>query len=132
MKSGKWDKPSLKLLIFRTVLDYSLANDLSVILCNSNLSTAVRDDVIKSLKKSHYKTIGLFLNYSEDIINERIAKSNRDTSVLGASKSFENLVINQRSRLEVPQASEFDYFFEVTDPNKLAGIEKKIIEIVSS
>lgn len=127
--SGKFSSPSLKFLVFRTMLTFALQENFNIIMSNSNMFDEGRKDVLGLIKKYPGKTIGLYFNYPEEIIMDRVRESNRDVNVLRTSKDFEDLVVNQRSRFQVPNPSDFDYFFEVKDPQELPAISEKIVRL---
>ncbi|MDB5260476.1 MAG: hypothetical protein JWN37_707 [Candidatus Nomurabacteria bacterium] len=127
---GSFSSPALKFLVFRTILDFALNQKTNIIMSNSNMYENGRRDVLKVIKNHDAKTIGLYFNYEEKIIMDRVKISNRDIDVLSVSKNFEELIINQRARFQSPNKDEFDYFFEVTHPEELLDVKKRIIEIL--
>ncbi len=88
-----------------------------------------RKDVLSIINKYPMKTIGLYLNYPEEIILERAKNSKRDIKVLSVSKDFNELIVNQRTRFQAPNRTDFDYFFEVKNPEELPDIKNKIVEL---
>ncbi|MEK7093834.1 MAG: AAA family ATPase [Patescibacteria group bacterium] len=130
--SGGFSSPSLKFLVFKTILTFALEENFNIIMSNSNMFENGRKDLLKIIKNYPGKIIGIYLNYSEEILSERIKKSDRDINVLRTSKDFGNLLINQRTRFQPPNYSDFDYYFEVKDPNELPNISTQIFKIFNS
>lgn len=126
---GGFSTPSLKFLLFRTVLNFALEQNFNVILSNSNMYENGRKDALSVIGQYKVKTIGVFFNYPETVLLERVKHSERDTKVLVVSKDFNELVVNQRTRFQPPNKDDFDYFFEITDPVNLPEIKRKIIEL---
>lgn len=127
--NGSFSSPSLKFLAFRTVLTFALEKNFNIIMSNSNMYENGRKDVLSIINKYPMKTIGLYLNYPEEIILERAKNSKRDIKVLSVSKDFNELIVNQRTRFQAPNRTDFDYFFEVKNPEELPDIKNKIVEL---
>lgn len=127
--SGGFSSPSLKFILFRTILSFALENRFNVILSNSNIYENGRRQVLDIIKRYKVRTVGVYLNYPEEVLIERAERSQRDIEVLRVSKDFKDLIINQRTRFQPPDGSDFDHFFEVTDPAELPAVERKIIEL---
>lgn len=126
---GGFSSPSLKFLLFRTILTFALEQNFNVILSNSNMYENGRKDVLNIVDQYKYKTIGVYFNYSEEVLLNRVEYSGRDTKVLVVSKDFNELVVNQRTRFQPPNKDDFDYFFEITDPADLPEIKGRIIKL---
>lgn len=126
---GSFASPALKYLVFRTVLSFALEHDFNIIMSNSNMYENGRKNVLNIIKKYPVKTIGVYLNFHEEILTERVKHSGRDTSVLSVSKDFNDLIVNQRVRFQPPNRDDFDYFFEVTHPDKLPEVKNQILEL---
>lgn len=129
---GSFSSPSLKFLLFRTVLSFALEQNVNIIMSNSNMYQNGRKDVLSIIKQYSTKSIGLYFNYPEEIILERVKVSKRDTSVLSVSKDFEELVVNQRTRFQPPNETDFDYFFEVKNVTELLAIKDTILKLYNS
>lgn len=127
--TGSFSSPALKFLVFRTVLTFALEREFNIIMSNSNMYENGRKDVLSIINQYPVKTIGVYLNFPEDILLERVEHSGRDTSVLSVSKDFKDLVVNQRVRFQPPNKNDFDYFFEATNPEELLEVKTKILEL---
>ncbi|MEI6863939.1 MAG: AAA family ATPase [Candidatus Adlerbacteria bacterium] len=126
---GSFSDPSLKFLVYCTILEFALKQGSNCILSNSNMYENGRKQVLDIIKKYPGKTIGVYFNYPEEVLFERVKNSQRDTKVLSVSKDFNELIVKQRERFQPPNPSDFDYFFEVTNPDQLSEISKEIIEL---
>jgi predicted kinase len=123
---GALKRPPTKYRIFKTILTDLITSGQDIVLANANLSKKVRSDLVSQLKESSYKTIGVYLDFPEKLLLERIKTSDRDTRVLTISKSFEELLLNQRAWLEPPLATEFDHFFEISDESQMENLIKSV------
>jgi predicted kinase len=129
-QSGAFKNVPVKYQIFKAILKAYLDLKHNVVLSNANLSEKVRTDIITEVKKHHYETVGVYFDYSEEHLLKQIEKAKKDTSVLTISKSFEELLTNQRKWLQPPSAKEFDHFFLVRKPEELTTVIKSIVKIV--
>jgi len=126
---GSFSSPSLKYRVFQTVLEFALAQNFNIILSNSNMYEKGRQGVFDIIKKYPAKTIGLHFNYPEELLSKRVEQSGRSTEVLSVSKDFQELIVNQRTRFQPPNPTDFDYFFEVKDPADLPRVTKEILAL---
>ena len=60
--SGGFSSPSLKFLMFRTILTFALEQDFNIVMSNSNMYEKGRKDVLDIIKKYRHKTIGVYFN----------------------------------------------------------------------
>ncbi len=127
--SGGFSSPALKYRVFQTILEFALAQNFNVVMSNSNMYEKGRKGVFDIIKKYPVKTIGLYFNYPEELLLKRIGQAGRSTEVLSVSKNFTELMLNQRTRFQPPNSSDFDHFFEVTDPADLPRITKEILAL---
>jgi len=127
---GTFREPSLKIKIYQLILDHILnLEKFPIILTNSNMHRKLRQQNITKFHQKNYEVIGVYFNYSEEFLRQRVKKANKDISVLGVSKNFDNLLEKQRSIFVEPNQEEFDYFFEVTDEKQLLEVEREIINL---
>ncbi|NDE68346.1 ATP-binding protein [bacterium] len=131
IQNGNSGSLSIKFQIFQILLKNCLAFNQNIILANSNLSERVRGEVIGEVKKYPYMTVGIFFNFPEELLLERVKTSGRDKRVLTTSKSFEEVVINQREWLQVPDPAKFDFFFELKSPDEIPETIRAIEGIYS-
>lgn len=126
---GGFSPPSLKFMIFQEILKFSLEQKLNIILSNANMFQDGREHMLGMLKRYPTETIGVYFNYPEEVLVERVKHSGRDTRVLTVSKDFEELIVKQRARFQVPNENDFDHFFEIRDPSELDELKGKLIEL---
>ncbi|MDB5258891.1 MAG: CRISPR-associated protein Cas2 [Candidatus Taylorbacteria bacterium] len=122
--------PKLKFILFRDMIAYALKGGLNLVLCNGNLIERMRSDTAAMVRKHSYALIGVYFNYPESLLRERIAASDRSKDVLNLSRSFEEVLDRQNGVFQLPSPDEFDHFFEVKHPDELPAIEQKLIELM--
>lgn len=130
--NGNFNSISLKYRIFLLFVEFALSLSRPIILSNSNMWIKGRSLVLELCKKFDYKVVGVYFDFSEDTLFERAKTSDRSTNVLRTSKSFENLIINQRSRMQIPEPLEFGKFLIVKSAEDLLLIKKDLIKILLS
>ena len=78
-------------------------------------------------KKFGYKIIGVYFDYKEDILLGRVKNTIRSSNVLRTSKNFQELIINQRKRMQPPNHSDFDEFFIIKLEAEVEQLKEKLI-----
>jgi predicted kinase len=128
--TGEFKDVSLKFKTFLLFLEFAMSLNKPIMLSNSNMWLKGRELVFELCKKNGYKVIGIYLNLPEEILINRINVSERSTNVLRTSKSFNELILNQRERMQPPEPSDFTEFFECKSEQEVEDIKKKIINIL--
>lgn len=124
--NGNFKNISLKFKVFLLFVEFGLSTGLPIMLSNSNMWSRGRKMIFKLCKKFKYKTIGVYFDYPEEVLIDRIKKTSRSTEALRLSKTFNKLIINQRSRMQEPKKKEFDEFFVVKKEGDLEKIIKDL------
>ncbi len=127
---GKFQNVSLKYKLFLLLLEFSMSFGKTIILSNSNMYKSGRKLIFNLAKKFGYKIIGVYFDFPEDFLLKRIKKSKRTTKILRVSKNFNDLIINQRTRMEIPTSKEFDLFYVIKSENDFDKIKNNLIEII--
>jgi len=129
---GSFSEPSLKVKIFNVILEHIIKlGKLTPILTNSNMHQKMRTQSIERLQNGGYQVIGVYLNLPENILNDRVDRSNKSTDVLNVTKDFHALIIKQRKIFIEPRENEFDYFFEINSDEIYNEVEEKIINLIN-
>lgn len=127
---GKFQNVSLKYKLFLLLLEFSMSFGKTIILSNSNMYKSGRKLIFNLAKKFGYKIIGVYFDFPEDFLLKRIKESKRTTKILRVSKNFNDLIINQRTRMEIPTSKEFDLFYVIKPENDFDKIKNNLIEII--
>lgn len=128
--SGAFQNASLKYRIFLLLLEFSMSFGKTIILSNSNMYEKGRKLVFKLAKKYRYKVIGVYFDFPEEFLISRIKKSKRTMKILRVSKDFNELIINQRTRMQVPNPKEFDKFYTIKSEGDLIKVKNNLIKII--
>lgn len=121
---------SFKYKTFLSFLEFSMSHGRPIVLSNSNMYKKGRDLIFKIAKKFNYKIIAVYFDFPEELLISRIKKSNRTTKILRVSKDFNDLIINQRTRMEIPNQKDFDKFFIIKSENDKEKVKNELIKIL--
>ena len=111
--TGKFEKVSLKFLLFQNIFERALEIDTSLMLSNSNMWKEGRKVLLEECKKTKRHTIGIFFDFPIETLKKRVEDSWRDKRVLRTSRDFPELLERQANRMQTPDSSEFDEFYVV-------------------
>ena len=129
--NGEFKNPALKFKLFSSIFDHILElKKYTLILSNSNMHQKARTEMISKIRNHGYRVIGIFMNYPEEFLLNRIKKSNRDAKYLNLSNSFQEVLLRQRNLFIEPRKEEFDVLFEINSENQIHEIQDKITEPV--
>lgn len=126
--SGAFKKISLKVKTFLLFVEFAMSLGKPIILSNSNMYIEGRKLVFSLCKKFNYRVVGVYFDFPEELLVDRIKTSGRDTVVLRKSVNFPDLIVNQRTRMQPPESSEFDEFLVVKSEEKIPGLKNKLIQ----
>ncbi|HAQ02350.1 hypothetical protein A2467_03225 [Candidatus Nomurabacteria bacterium RIFOXYC2_FULL_36_8] len=128
--SGIFKNVSLKYRLFLLLIEFSMSFGRTIILSNSNMYERGRKLVFRLVKKYDYKIIGVYFNFPEEFLINRIKKSKRTTKILRVSKDFNELIINQRTRMQAPNSKNFDEFYIIKSEDDLIKVKNNLIKIL--
>jgi predicted kinase len=128
--SGAFKNVSLKYKFFLLLIEFSMSFGKTILLSNSNIYDRGRKLIFKLAKKYKYKIIGVYFNFPEEFLIKRINKSKRTIKILRVSKDFNELIVNQRTRMQIPSAKDFDQFYEIRSEKDLTKIKTNLIKII--
>lgn len=126
--TGTFEKVALKFQAFLLFVEFALSLGKPVILSNSNMWIKGRELVLELCKKFNYRVIGVYFDFSEELLIQRIEKSGRSTNVLRLSKDFKDLIIKQRDRMQPPDPAQFDEFFIITSEEETKTVQEELIK----
>ncbi len=126
--NGLFNNVALKFRTFLLFVEFALSLGRPVILSNSNMWIKGRELVFGLCKKFNYKVIGIYFDFPEEFLLQRVKKSERSINILRLSKDFEDLIVKQRTRMQPPDASQFDEFFSVKSEEGLEEIKNKLLK----
>lgn len=121
---------SLKYKLFLILLEFSMSFSKTIILSNSNMYEKGRKLIFKLAKKFDYKIIGVYFDFPEEFLMNRIKKSKRTTKILRTSKNFNDLIVNQRTRMQIPNSKDFDQFYTIKKDSDLNKVKNSLIKMI--
>ncbi len=124
--NGTFKNVSLKFRTFLLFVEFALSLSRNIILSNSNMWREGRNLVREIARKFDYEIIGVYFDYPEDTLLDRVNISERSIDVLRTSNNFENLLINQRERMQPPLDEEFDQLYKINSESDLLTIKEKL------
>lgn len=122
--------PDLRLLIPQLIYDYCLRNSYNVILTASHSRKTIREKQRQIARKNGAIFVIVFMKYSDEAIQSRIAKTLRSTEDVDDIPNFNKELERQNSFFEYPESPEADYFFTVEKEEDKEVVKNKILELV--
>ncbi|MDN7243907.1 AAA family ATPase [Planococcus shenhongbingii] len=129
---------TIKYALTQTIVDYAVnETNCHVILCNSNRNHKGRMNILDYYHEKEFTSILVNFDILAHVLEERIRKSRRSTTILRTTSSFEEVLTQQQNEtfkdnLVVPSKSEADYLFVIKNANEVESIISKIIEIAQN
>jgi predicted kinase len=128
--SGVFKDVSLKYRLFLLLIEFSMSFGRTIILSNSNMFKNGRSLIFKLAKKYNYKVVGVYFDLPEETLFDRVKKSKRTTKILRVSKDFNELIINQRTRMQEPNPKSFDKFYIIKTEKDLSESKSNLIKVI--
>jgi predicted kinase len=125
--SGDFKEMSLKFKTFLLFVEFAMSLKKPVVLSNSNMWVKGREAIFELCKKFNYEVIGVYFNLPEDVLSTRIDSAQRETKALRISKDFQDLLIRQKDRMQIPDPSVFSEFFVIKSELDLERVKNEII-----
>lgn len=124
----------IKYALTQTIVDYAVnETNCHVILCNSNRNHKGRMKLLDYYHEKEFVTILVNFDIPNHILEERIRKSQRSTTILRTASSFQEVLTQQnetrKDALVAPSKNEADYLFVIKNADDIESVVSKIIEI---
>lgn len=116
----------LRFRLFKEIFETAMRLNFNVILANANLQSFTRNELLKHARDYNYKVVIVFLNFTDDLILERVKHAKRNNDSLLVSNDFSEVLTKQSKIINIPQPDECDYLFEIKDPAEIPGLIEKI------
>lgn len=126
---------TIKYALTKTIVDYAVnETNCHVILCNSNQNHKGRTNLLEYYHEKNFASILVNFDIPDQLLEERIRKSQRNTAILRTVSSFEEVLAQQQNEtykdnLTVPSKNEADHLFVIKDAYESESVISKIIEI---
>lgn len=129
----KQGENSIKYAITQTIFDYAVnETTCHLILCNSNRNRVGRMKLLEHLKCKGFTTIIVSFNIPENVLKERVNRSQRSTTILRTVSTFEEVLIRQHNETNhgeiiEPTEGEADYLYIINDADDVQSVIRKIV-----
>jgi len=128
---------TLKHGLSKFIVDYEKEyTNLHLIICNSNRSRNGRMYLLNELfKKEEYVRIFVHFDIPDDVLYERVARSNRSTNIFrGNYSSFKEVLVRQQAESQHedvadPVENEADYLFVIRDSKDVKSTIEEIVHL---
>lgn len=126
---------TIKYALTQTIVDYVVnETNCHVILCNSNRNYKGRMNLLNYYHGKEFASILVNFDIPDHILEERIRKSRRSTTILRTISSFGEVLTQQQNEthkenLVVPSKSEADHLFVIKSAYEIESVISRIIEI---
>lgn len=127
---------TIKYAITKTIVDYAVhQTDFHLILCNANRSRKGRLDLLAYFHTKGFTSILVDFEIPDDVLQARIAKSQRSTTVFRSASTFEEVLIRQQAESHkedviAPEEGEANHLFVVRQTEDVQSIMRRIVEFV--
>lgn len=128
----------IKYALTQTIVNYVVnETNCHLILCNSNRNRNNRLKLLEHYHKQGFISILVNFEIPEHVVKERVAISQRSTTILRTASTFEEVLIRQqnesnKSDVIPPNKGEADHLFLIKSENDFPYIIKKIISIAQT
>ncbi|WDH96899.1 AAA family ATPase [Paenibacillus urinalis] len=127
----------IKFAVTQTIVDYAVEQtDYHLILCNSNRSYRSRLDLLSRFHKDGFISVIVHLDPPDHVLQERVARSQRDTAIFRSATSFKEVLHRQQAETRnadvvLPSEGEANYLFHVTHPDGIRETIHGIIDLAN-
>ncbi|KYG59460.1 AAA family ATPase [Planococcus maritimus] len=128
---------AIKYALTQTIVDYAVdQTDCHIILCNANRNRKGRLKLLEFYQSKGFTTILMNFDIADSVLEARIDRARRDTSILRTVASFCDVLERQRvESLEgpgvTPTPGEADYLFTVANEQQIEAAISAILELAA-
>ncbi|MBP0725380.1 AAA family ATPase [Bacillus sp. RG28] len=130
---------TLKHSLSKLIVDYAKENtDFHFIICNSNRSRKGRLYLLEELfNTDQFVRILVHFDIPDDVLQERVAQSQRSTKIFRSASNFEEVLVRQQGEsfkedVVNPIEGEADHLFVIKDSEEVNSVVQKIVHIAES
>ncbi|MBB4826770.1 putative kinase [Sporosarcina luteola] len=126
----------LKYTVSQAIVDYAMhQTDLHLIICNSNRSRTGREQLLSYFHNNGFRSILVNFDMPDAILEERVAKTKRDTDIFRSAATFEEVLSRQqadssKSDIVPPTDGEADHLFTIQQENDVPFIIQEICNLL--
>lgn len=128
----------IKYALTQTIVNYAVdETNCHLILCNSNRNHKGRLKLLEHFHNKGFTSIIVNFDISKHILQERIAKSKRSTSILRTASNFEEVLNRQQDETNLgdviaPIEGEADHLFVIKSADEVQSVIRKIVDCAQS
>lgn len=125
----------LKFAITQTIVNYGVnETNTHLILCNANRNQRDRLDLLEHFYKKGFVSIIVNFDIPDHVLQERVEKSQRSTSIFRSASSFMEVLARQqyesvKGNVVAPKEGEADHVFLIKDNEESKFVIQRIINI---
>jgi tRNA uridine 5-carbamoylmethylation protein Kti12 len=120
---------TLKYAVTHTIVDYAVRQtDAHLILCNANLAREGRTELLDYFRGNAFTTIIVYFDIPDDVLQQRVAESQRSKAIFRSASTFEEVLLRQQSS-EAPDACESNYFFVIRSSEQVPDVIGHIVQL---
>jgi adenylate kinase family enzyme len=129
---------TIKYSITQTIVDYAVnQTNFHLILCNSNRSRKGRLDLLTHFLNKGFVSILVNFDIPDHVLQARVAKTQRSTTVFRSASTFEEVLIRQQAEshkgdVTAPIEGEADHFFVITNADEVQSVIRRIVIVAQS
>lgn len=129
---------TFKHALSQTILNYAVdQTDLHLILCNANRSQKWRLNLLEGFRDKGFDSILVYFDIPDEILQRRVAHSNRDKNIFRSAAGFEEVLVRQIAEsndenMGPPSESEADHFFRIENSDQVAVVIDQIVCVISA
>lgn len=129
---------TIKYKLTQAIVDFAVSEtSFHLIISNSNRNYQGRSDLLTYFHKNKFKTILVNFDIPDQVLQARIAESQRSTKVFRSATTFEEVLIRQQTESEegkvtVPSEDEADYLFVIRKTEEWQSTMQRIIEVIQA
>jgi adenylate kinase family enzyme len=129
---------TIKNAITQTIVEYAVnKTNFHVILCNSNRAHKSRLDLLTHFHNKGFISILVNFDIPDHVLQVRVAKSQRSTTVFRSASTFEEVLTRQQAEshkgdVTAPIEGEADHLFVIKNTDEVQSVTRRIVNIAKS
>lgn len=129
---------TIKYALTQTIVNYAVnETNCHLILCNSNRNRKGRLKLLEHFQSKGFTSIIVNFDISEQVLKERVAKSQRSTTILRTVSTFEEVLTRQQDETNqddviAPIEGEADHLFVIRNADEVQSVIRKIVNSAHS
>ena len=125
----------IKYALTQTIVNYAVdETDSHLILCNSNRNRKGRLKLLEHFHNKGFTRIIVIFDIPEHVLQERIAKNQRSTTILRTASNFKEVLSRQQDETDIgdviaPIEGEAEHLFIINNADEVQSVIRKIVQL---